>query len=41
MRCIVIAKLLGLTLWGLYFAIGLSQPTGDTRAAPRVAVTHR
>ena len=33
MRGIVIAKMLGLTLWGLYLAIGLTQPTLDSDSA--------
>lgn len=33
MRRIVIAKMLGLTLCGLYLAIGLTQPIGDEQEA--------
>jgi|EndMetStandDraft_5_1072996.scaffolds.fasta_scaffold05506_5 hypothetical protein len=29
MRGIVIAKMIGLALFGLYLAIGLTQPSGD------------
>jgi hypothetical protein len=36
MRGIVIAKMFSLTLWGLYLAIGLTQPTPDNGSAERV-----
>jgi hypothetical protein len=41
MRGIVIAKMLVLTLWGLYLTIGLVQPTEDSGSANRVAATIR
>jgi len=41
MRGVVIAKLLILTLWGLYLGIGLAQPTERTGSANRVAATIR
>jgi hypothetical protein len=37
MRGIVIAKMFSLTLWGLYVAIGLTQPTLDNGSAEGVA----
>jgi len=37
MRDIVIAKMLVLTLWGLYLAIGLTQPDWDKGSAEWVA----
>jgi hypothetical protein len=39
MRGIVIAKMLVLTLWGLYLTIGLAQPTEDSGS--RFAATIR
>jgi hypothetical protein len=33
MRGIVIAKMIGLALLGLYLAIGLTQPPGDEKKA--------
>jgi hypothetical protein len=41
MRGVVIAKLLILTLWGSYLAVGLTQHTGDGRSANRIAATTR
>jgi hypothetical protein len=38
MRGIVMAKMVVLTLLGLYLAIGLSQPTGQGGSANRIAV---
>jgi hypothetical protein len=38
MRGIVIAKMLVLTLWGLYLALGLTRGAGsDERRAPRAS----
>lgn len=39
MRGIVIGKMLVLTLWGLYLAVGLSQPTKNGGSTKRVAET--
>jgi hypothetical protein len=41
MRGIVIAKLLILTLWALYLAIALAQPTRDGGSANRAAARIR
>jgi len=38
MRGIVIAKMIGLALLGLYLAIGLTQPTGDEKK-PTLVIT--
>jgi hypothetical protein len=38
MRDIVMAKMVVLTLLGLYLAIGLSRPTGQGGSANRIAV---
>ena len=37
MRGIVIAKTFTLALWGLYLAIGLTQPTGDVGSQNRAS----
>ena len=39
MRPIVIAKLLGLSLFGLYLALGLAHSTGDP-SATQASVRH-
>jgi hypothetical protein len=39
MRPIVIAKLLGLSLFGLYLALGFAHSTGDT-SATQASVRH-
>ena len=41
MRGVVIAKMVILTLWGSYLAVGLTQYTGDGRSANRIAATTR
>jgi hypothetical protein len=41
MRGIVIAKMLALTLWSIYLAIGLTQSTPDSNSANRVTATIR